>query len=128
MSNFLLNVPCADLVPLLIFKASWCGACKRMKPIWDEAVQYLEHHSYVDSREFEETEKDQKSIFSLFHIDSYPTILIYKCHVANPHNRYIRYTGKANVESLIDFVTLHYEEPADIAIPGYVTKIHPPPN
>jgi len=85
------------------FYATWCGHCKRLKPIWDALG---EHYAAVKDRviiaKFEAPENDLSPSVS-FRVAGFPTL---KFKPAGTKD-WIDYDGDRSLESLISFVDEH---------------------
>ena len=64
---------------LVLFYADWCGHCKKIKPVWDEASKEVNksENQMIKVNCGEGTEKD-KEIMKKYNIEGYPTIIVFK--------------------------------------------------
>ena len=82
---------------LVLFYADWCGHCKKIKPVWDEAATEL---ADTDKKMLKincgnGTEKE-KEIMKKYNIDGYPTIILFKDGKPMP------YEGARNKHAFIE--------------------------
>ena len=83
-------------VPVVVdFWAAWCGPCKMMGPVFEEAAMRLEPHVRLAKLN---TETDQ-GIAARFNIRSIPTILIFK-----EGHEISRHTGAADLQTLVNWI------------------------
>lgn len=61
---------------LVLFYADWCGHCKKIKPVWDEAADHVNKDDVkmIKVNCGEGSEEDKK-IMKKYNIDGYPTII-----------------------------------------------------
>lgn len=85
------------------FYATWCGHCKRLKPIWDTlGDKYAPIKDKLRIAKFEATENDLPASVP-FRIQGFPTI---KLKLAGSRD-FIDYEGDRSLESLVSFVEEH---------------------
>jgi len=85
------------------FYASWCGHCKRLKPIWDSLGEYFRDvNDRITIAKMEATENDLPPSVS-FRVSGFPTL---KFKQAGSRD-FLDYTGDRSLESLIAFVEEH---------------------
>jgi protein disulfide-isomerase-like protein len=77
---------------LVLFYADWCGHCKKIKPVWDEASSEIKHKNkkMLKVNCGAGTDED-KEIMKKYNIDGYPTIILFKdgqpTHYEGPRNK-----------------------------------------
>ena len=79
---------------LILFKADWCGHCKRFLPIWDKISK--DSNLNVNFTTFD-SDKHKKEIQN-YNIEGFPTI-IYKVN-----DKIIEYAGDRDEKSIRDFI------------------------
>ena len=65
---------------LVLFYADWCGHCKKVKPIWDDAAKTVnkEDENKMIKINCGGDSEEEKEIMKKYNIDGYPTILIFE--------------------------------------------------
>ncbi|KZT39638.1 protein disulfide isomerase [Sistotremastrum suecicum HHB10207 ss-3] len=97
----------------LEFYASWCGHCKRLKPIWDDlGSRYEAIKDRLTIAKMEATENDLPPSVP-FRVGGFPTL---KFKPAGSRD-FIDYEGDRSLESLIEFVESNAKNPLDPAVP-----------
>ena len=80
---------------VMLFKADWCIYCKKFEDTWKE----LQHSKKLKNITFTTYDSDkQQKIFSKYHIESFPTILLQKNNVIQ------KYEGDRNIQDLTSFI------------------------
>ncbi|AYV84662.1 MAG: putative thioredoxin [Hyperionvirus sp.] len=82
---------------LCLYRAGYCGACTRFKPIWDKFVGQNKSDRVVI-----ESVDCQKDSNLCKNIDGYPTVMLHKNDGTN-----VEFTGARTVDALNDFVRAH---------------------
>ena len=82
---------------LVLFYADWCGHCKKIKPVWDEAANEIKDKDKkmlkVNCGGGSEKEKE---IMEKYNIDGYPTIILFTNGKPSP------YEGARNKDAFIE--------------------------
>lgn len=96
----------------VMFYADFCGACRHMKPIWEElATQYDVHQTSIAKVDAEEASDLRRR----FNIRSFPTLILFR------NKKMYRYVdhSRRDVKSLVKFLTepLYNVEAEDIHPP-----------
>jgi thiol-disulfide isomerase/thioredoxin len=79
-----------DDVEIMLFKADWCGYCKKFIPVWNTLEQtYGSKYKFI----LYDSEKDKEE-FKKWDIKSYPTILI------NNKGKLLDYDGPREMEDM----------------------------
>lgn len=85
-----------DGVEIFLFKADWCGHCKRFQPVWNTLKQnYGNKYTFT----LYDSEKDKEE-FKKWDIDSYPTIII------NNKGKLLNYNGSREMEHMEDLMNV----------------------
>ena len=81
---------------LVLFYADWCGHCKTIKPVWDDAATEIntDGNKMIKVNCGGGTDHD-KEIMEKYSIDGYPTIIVFEDGSATP------YSGKRTKEDFI---------------------------
>lgn len=114
---------CGEHVSVILFKANWCGYCKKFEPIYDKVAAWLNDNKIAHVFKFEHQNPKHEKVINSFNVKGFPLIVIHKGLVDEP-NSYIQYMGERTLESFQKFVTLHCENPTSISVKGFVTKIY----
>ena len=78
---------------VILFKASWCGACRSIMPIYEE----LSETPRYSNISFIELDVDESpTIFSVFEVEAFPTIFVFD------HGVQKKMMWGANRESLVE--------------------------
>jgi len=95
------------------FYATWCGHCKRLKPIWDSlGERFADRKDLITIAKMEATENDLPPSVS-FQISGFPTI---KFKPAGSPD-FIDYDGDRSLESLIEFVEANAKNSLEPLVP-----------
>jgi len=95
------------------FYATWCGHCKRLKPIWDQlGSRYAEIKDKITIAKFEATENDLPPSVS-FRIAGFPTI---KFKPAGS-KEFIDYEGDRSLEDMVAFVQKNAKNDVTVSAP-----------
>lgn len=82
---------------LVLFYADWCGHCKKIKPVWEEAAAEINDK---DKKMLKVNcgggSKKEKEIMEKYNIDGYPTIILFKNGKPSP------YEGARNKDAFIE--------------------------
>ena len=62
---------------LVLFYADWCGHCKKLKPIWDDASKEVGDEKMIKVNVGDGTE-EQKKTMSEYGIQGFPTIITFE--------------------------------------------------
>jgi protein disulfide-isomerase len=79
---------------LILFKASWCGHCKKFLPVWNN----ITNDSNLNVKFTTYDSDEHKNEMQNYKIEGYPTIL-YKVN-----NQLIEYVGSRDEQSVKDFI------------------------
>lgn len=78
---------------LMLFKAEWCGHCRRFKDSWEALKSHLPKVDFVtydaDSNE---------SIMKQYGVQSFPTLMLKK------NNEILEFNQERNIDNIIEFV------------------------
>jgi thiol-disulfide isomerase/thioredoxin len=61
---------------LVLFYADWCGHCKKLKPIWDDAAN--EADNKMIKVNVGDGKPEQKKVMEKYNIKGFPTILMFE--------------------------------------------------
>lgn len=86
-----------DITKVILFKASWCGHCKRLVPIWNTLTDKEKYPDYSKKLDFivYDSVTDKEKIKE-WDISGFPTIMIVKNGIANEYN------GPREMQDMID--------------------------
>ena len=93
-----LETQLSDGKKAVLFYADWCGHCKSLKPIWDDAAKEIndkKNPSMIKVNCGNGTDGDKK-IMDKYSIDGYPTIIIFEDGKPSP------YDGNRTKKDLMD--------------------------
>jgi protein disulfide-isomerase-like protein len=82
---------------LVLFKAEWCGHCKKFVPIWDNLKQKYENNSNIELVTFDSDKNKLEQL--LYKIEGFPTLIL------NKKGKHIEYTGKRTEEDINNFLS-----------------------
>jgi thiol-disulfide isomerase/thioredoxin len=80
-----------DTIEIMLFKAEWCGHCKKFQPVWNTLKQNY-GNKYVFT--LYDSEKDKEE-FKKWGVNSYPTIII------NNKGNLLDYNGSREMEDMV---------------------------
>lgn len=87
---------------LVMFYADWCGHCKKLKPVWDEAAAELEKDENKGVGKMMKVncgnpgeDKTHKAIMDKYGVQGYPTIKLFE------NGKDSEYTGGRSKEALL---------------------------
>ena len=81
---------------VVLFYADWCGHCKKIKPVWDEAAKEVnKDEKKMIKVNCGEGTKEEKAIMDKYDIDGYPTIIIFQ------DGKPSKYEGNRNKEDFL---------------------------
>jgi len=104
------------------FYASWCGHCKRLKPIWDQlGDKYAPIKERVVIAKMEAQDNDLPASIP-FRIGGFPTI---KLKPAGSRD-FIDYEGDRSFESLVSFLEEHAKNSLDLPVVEVVEEAQVP--
>lgn len=83
-----------DTVEIMLFKADWCGHCKRFLPVWNTLKQ---NHGNKYTFTLYDSENDKEE-FNKWEIKGYPTIII------NNKGKLMNYNGPREMEDMEDLM------------------------
>jgi|TARA_B110000967_G_C18871075_1_gene555444 thiol-disulfide isomerase/thioredoxin len=81
---------------LVLFYANWCGHCKTMKPLWDDASQEVGNEKMIKVDVGEGT-SEQKKMMEKYDVQGFPTILVFE------NGEYIKKHEERTKKSFLDF-------------------------
>lgn len=85
---------------MILYYASWCGWCKKIKPVWEELKERVKNDPTLNSKvivteiqcDVENPPEKAKKI------NGYPTIILEK------NGKEISYEGERTIEAFIEFI------------------------
>ncbi|KAG8089551.1 hypothetical protein GUJ93_ZPchr0011g28163 [Zizania palustris] len=86
---------------LVEFYAPWCGHCKKLAPILDEAAKTLQSDDDVIIAKMDATENDPPSEFE---IQGYPTM-----YFVTPSGKTVSYDGGRTADDIVEFIRKNKE-------------------
>ncbi len=84
---------------LVLFYADWCGHCKKIKPVWDEASDEIndkDKNKKMIKINCGGGSKKEKEIMEKYNIDGYPTKILFTNGKPSP------YEGARNKDAFIE--------------------------
>lgn len=93
----------------IAFKASWCGHCKALQPIWKEFAERTKESKNFMVAEFDGVENEPS--VSGFEYRGFPTIFFVKAGSSTPMN----YDGGRKVEDFIEFAKKNAAHPLKVS-------------
>lgn len=101
----------------VLFYATWCGHCKRLKPTWEDMAEQLSAEP-VQTTNVARVDCDQApSTCERFGIRGFPTMKMIA------HGKVVKYGGKRKVEDLLDFATGGWKEAESEPVPEELTGV-----
>jgi thiol-disulfide isomerase/thioredoxin len=88
-------------IELMLFKAEWCGHCKKFKSTWDKIKSENENKLRFNSYDSDQT-LDTK-YFKKYDIQGFPTLILKK------DDKVIEYTNKMDEELILKFIDEHLD-------------------
>lgn len=95
-TNIMLGGGDNNMVDLILFKAEWCGHCKRFLPIWNTIQAEQKYKNKVNFITFD-SEKDVDKIKD-WNVEGFPTLMIVKNGVAK------EYQGPREMQDMLDLL------------------------
>ena len=84
---------------LVLFYADWCGHCKKIKPVWEEAASEIndkDKHKKMLKVNCGGGSEKEKEIMEKYKIDGYPTIILFT------NGKPSQYEGARNKDAFIE--------------------------
>ncbi|KAJ8086679.1 protein disulfide-isomerase precursor [Marasmius tenuissimus] len=95
------------------FYATWCGHCKRLKPIWDQlGERYADLKDKITIAKMEATENDLPESAG-FQVTGFPTLKFKKAGT----KEFIEYDGDRSLDSFIAFIEEHAANDLEVKTP-----------
>ncbi|PRT54101.1 Protein disulfide-isomerase erp38 [Wickerhamiella sorbophila] len=90
-----------DKDALVAFTTTWCGYCKRLKPVWDELAALYEQDDEIVVAEVDCTDSEPvANLMETFHVEGYPTIVYFPKDGSTPRP----YTSGRDIKALVKFM------------------------
>lgn len=86
---------------LIEFYAPWCGHCKKLAPILDEAAATLQSEEDVVIAKMDATENDVPGEFD---VQGYPTL-----YFVTPSGKKVSYEGGRTADEIVDYIRKNKE-------------------
>lgn len=92
---------------MMLFKAEWCGYCKKFKPDWAKLKREVEKDEHLGKRvrfrEFDADRQEDKEYLAKYSVKSFPT-LVFK----DKNGNITKYeSDERSVEKLVNFIHEH---------------------
>lgn len=86
---------------LVAFTTTWCGYCKRLKPVWNELADLYERDDDITVVEVDCTEQQGvENLMETFHVEGFPTIVYFPKDGSTPRP----YTKGREIKDFVQFI------------------------